>query len=72
MDDLARSSSSKGGKPHFVAGPDDNPLRCSEILYRLERHCGQGGYHYTIPLRGVVPDVDEDFDQIDTDDVADD
>jgi hypothetical protein len=38
------------GKPYFVAGPHDSPDRCRQIVNALERTCGLGGYHYTIPV----------------------
>jgi hypothetical protein len=42
----------RNGKPHFIAGPNDAPFRCREILDTLERVCGPGGYDCTIPLHG--------------------
>jgi hypothetical protein len=44
----------KNGKPYFFAGPHDSPDRCHFIMRALERSCGSGGYHYTIPV--VNPD----------------
>ena len=38
------------GKPLFVAGPYDDPLRCQQILRALENHCGPDGYHYVLPV----------------------
>ena len=38
------------GKPHFIAGPNDDSARCNQILSILEHHCGPGGFHFTIPL----------------------
>src|SRR5262249_8784733 len=38
------------GKPHFMAGPNDGPARCRQIIAILHHHCGQGNYHFTIPF----------------------
>jgi hypothetical protein len=43
----------KDGKPYFFAGPYDTPERCRRILAALERHCGPGGYHFTMPATGL-------------------
>jgi hypothetical protein len=40
----------KNGKPFFVAGPNDGPARCRQILAILENHCGRGGYDFMIPF----------------------
>jgi hypothetical protein len=68
------------GKPLFVAGPYDTPERSQQILNALERSCGPGGYHYTIPFAGSTPilpggqviqmlgpdeEMDDDFDEED-------
>lgn len=37
------------GKPHFIAGPEDNLSRCRFILSVLNKSCGQGNYLFTIP-----------------------
>jgi hypothetical protein len=44
------------GKPHFLAGPNDGPERCYRILSILEYHCGQGGFHFTVPFLHGVPE----------------
>ena len=38
------------GKPHFFAGPDDDEPRCRAIVARLLDVCGEGNFHYTVPL----------------------
>jgi hypothetical protein len=38
------------GKPHFIAGPYDNPAKCKAILATLERTVGPGNYDYTLPV----------------------
>ena len=43
----------KGGKPHFVAGPHDNPARCQQIVKTLTERCGPDGFHYTMPMEGI-------------------
>jgi hypothetical protein len=40
----------RNGKPYFFAGPYDDAARCRDIMQTLERVCGPGGYHYTIPV----------------------
>ncbi|MGA2032057.1 MAG: hypothetical protein ABSG68_07375 [Thermoguttaceae bacterium] len=40
----------KDGKPFFVAGPNDGPSRCEQIMSILENRCGPGGYHFLMPL----------------------
>jgi hypothetical protein len=37
------------GKPMFIAGPNDDALRCRRILQALEASRGPGGFHYVIP-----------------------
>lgn len=38
------------GKPHFVGGPDDDEARCRHVVSRLQEVCGEGNFHYTIPI----------------------
>jgi hypothetical protein len=47
----------KDGKPFFIAGPNDTPERCRQILRALEQARGPGGYDYLIPFatRGSTP-----------------
>ncbi len=40
----------KAGRPYFFAGPHDTPERCRQILATLTKHCGIGGFDYTIPF----------------------
>jgi len=40
----------KDGKPFFVAGPNDGPARCQQIMRALEDHTGPAGYHFITPL----------------------
>ncbi len=49
----------KDGKPLFVAGPYDGPERCRQIMHTLAAHCGEGNYHYLVPLE-QYPFDDED------------
>ena len=42
----------KDGKPFFIAGPNDTPERCRQILRTLEQARGPGGYDYLIPVAG--------------------
>jgi hypothetical protein len=45
----------KDGKPFFVAGPHDNPVRCEQILRTLHSHCGPDGYHFLVPAGDSLP-----------------
>lgn len=38
------------GKPYFIAGPNDTPARCTQIMKTLTFHCGPDGFDYTIPV----------------------
>jgi hypothetical protein len=40
----------KDGMPFFVAGPNDSPERCRQILNALVQACGVDGFHYMIPV----------------------
>lgn len=69
----------KDGKPFFMSGPNDSPLRSRQIIETLERRCGADGYHYMVGLHpgiqliGDDDDLDEesDDDDYDDDDVID-
>ena len=65
-DDCTRSFTfGKDGKPFFTAGPNDGPRRVKQIIATLERSCGQGNYHFMLPLGGggnlVFDEDDEDL-----------
>jgi hypothetical protein len=49
------------GKPHFIAGPNDDPARCRQILSALEQSRGVGRFHYTIPISGDTEILAEGF-----------
>ncbi len=49
----------KDGQPFFIAGPHDTPRRIDKIIETLTRRCGQGGFHYLLPL-GDPFDFDDD------------
>lgn len=49
----------KDGKPFFLAGPNDTPERCRNILRVLEHSCGVGEFHYMIPLADPRNDLPE-------------
>jgi hypothetical protein len=40
----------QNGKPFFVAGPNDTPERCRQVLATLVERCGVGNFHYMIPF----------------------
>lgn len=39
----------KEGKPFFVAGPNDGPERCRQVINLLEKKFSSEGYHFTVP-----------------------
>jgi hypothetical protein len=45
----------ENGKPHFMAGPNETPQRCYQILSILEHTCGKGGFDFTIPFIDCIP-----------------
>lgn len=75
VEDIAVGGSD--GKPHFVAGPYDNPTR---VIKHLERLLGPGNFYFTAPvdpefgefLAGETGDWAEISDSDDDDGVADD
>lgn len=38
----------KDGKPLYVNGPFDTPIRIQHIIETLKRTCGENGYHYIL------------------------
>ena len=44
----------RNGKPHFIAGPNDGPFRCRQIMSLLRHYCGTDGFHFTVPIGGAV------------------
>jgi hypothetical protein len=42
------------GKPFFIAGPNDTPLRCHMILKALKRRCGTDGFRFLIRGEEIV------------------
>ncbi len=63
------------GKPHFIAGPHDQPWRCRRIMNTLNERLGAPHkFHFTIPLEpsGGLEFFDDDGDEeIDDDEVDD-
>ncbi|MCF7673745.1 MAG: hypothetical protein K9N23_01550 [Akkermansiaceae bacterium] len=52
-----------GGKPLFIAGPNDNQARCNLIISILTKKLGRDGFHFTVPMDdsgGFFDDEDED------------
>jgi len=53
-DDASQSTATfefgKGGKPFFVAGPNDTIGQCKQIMAILERTCGPDGFHFAMPI----------------------
>jgi hypothetical protein len=38
------------GKPLYVQGPHDSPAFARRVLASLKLHCGEGNYHYIMPV----------------------
>ncbi len=49
----------KDGKPLFIAGPNDTPGRCWEIIKMLRFHCGENRFHYLVPMSSSFDDLPE-------------
>jgi hypothetical protein len=61
----------KDGKPFFIAGPNDTPQRCRQIVSILNNSRGQGRFDYVLPTeQGELPrllEVDDQSDEADED-----
>jgi len=58
----------KDGKPFFIAGPNDTPARCKQVLDTLQRRFGPDEYHYLMPISPfdtVFEDDGEDWEDDD-------
>lgn len=55
----------KDGKPLYISGPLDSPLRRQQIVATLEKNCGAGNFDYVVHLG--EPDFydDDEFDAFD-------
>jgi hypothetical protein len=40
----------KDGKPLFIAGPNDTPARCRQIVNTLDSRLGPAGHHFLMPV----------------------
>jgi hypothetical protein len=63
------------GKPCFVAGPNDMPGRCRQVLAILNDRCGPGGFHYVMPTGPIsagasllMPEDEDDLELAEWDD----
>lgn len=56
------------GKPFFIAGPNDSPARCKQVIDTLQRKLGPDGYHYLMPLSPFGEFFGEDDDDWEDDD----
>lgn len=57
----------KDGKPYYMAGPLDSPLKRRQILSTLEKNVGEGNFKFLMPIGGDSFDNDDD-DEFDDDD----
>jgi len=57
------------GRPHYISGPHDSSMMIERIRRSLDKHCGPGGYGFTILSDdgGVVEGSDPDWDDEDVD-----
>ncbi len=65
----------KDGKPFFIAGPNDTPQRCRQIMAILAHDLGPDGFHFLLPMgagdevfpgalpMGQLPLIGEDEDE---------
>lgn len=56
----------KDGKPFYIAGPSDSPLKRQRILTTLEKNVGKGNFEYLMPIGDDDWDYD-DYDAFDED-----
>jgi hypothetical protein len=59
----------KDGKPFYIVGPLDSPLKQRQIMATLEKKVGVGNFHFLMPIGGPVLNYD-DYDDDDYDDEA--
>jgi hypothetical protein len=57
----------KLGKPFYVAGPLDSPLKRRQIISTLEKNVGVGNFDFLAPVGDLSLDYD-DYDEFDDDD----
>jgi hypothetical protein len=57
----------KDGKPFYVVGALDSPLKQRQIMATLEKKVGVGNFHFLMPIGGAGLDFD-DYDDDDYDD----
>ncbi len=55
----------KEGKPFYFAGPHDTPSRSQQICSQLATACGEGNYHFMLPVGQSGKDFG-DFEEIDS------
>lgn len=62
------------GKPYFVSGPYDSPMRCRQIMTLLKNKVGPDGYHFMAPVDDGYDEGGEllEYDEDDFDDEFDD
>jgi hypothetical protein len=60
------------GKPLFIAGPNDTPERCQQVIDTLHRRFGPEGYHFMMPVSPFGAFFDDDDDDDDWEDEDDD
>jgi len=49
----------RDGKPMFIAGPNDSPARCRQIISTMNAHLGPQGHHYLMPVSDGDPLLEE-------------
>jgi hypothetical protein len=48
----------RDGKPYFIAGPHDDPMRCRQIVSTLNSRVGPEGHHFLMPVPAGDPLLD--------------
>lgn len=47
----------RDGKPFFIAGPHDSAGKCRLVMSQLAKTCGEGNYHYMLPVGEELQDL---------------
>jgi hypothetical protein len=58
----------KNGKPFFMSGPMDSPLKRTQIILTLEKTCGIGNFEFVTPIGDSEIDFPADDDEFDDED----
>src|SRR5205823_995245 len=51
------------GKPFYIQGPHDSPAFAQRVMNSLASRCGEGNYHYILPV-GPPPEDESEPDPL--------